>query len=138
MCVSEELEVPVQLSLKSISLVDEVFKNLKDYVLVVEPIGLLRILRKLKMWGEVPSLAGSVVILMDPEPRESIKEVEEAALRVWLRTFGVQTLRLRLSGHYLPHQFRSIVEALKPKNLIPIHTEESGLMDKLFKSILRM
>jgi hypothetical protein len=98
MCVSEELEVPVQLSLKSISLVDEVFKNLKDYVLVVEPIGLLRILRKLKMWGEVPSLAGSVVILMDPEPRESIKEVEEAALRVWLRTFGVQTLRLRLSG----------------------------------------
>jgi hypothetical protein len=30
------------------------------------------------MWGEVPSLAGSVV-LMDPEPRESVKEVEEGA-----------------------------------------------------------
>jgi len=32
---------------------------------------------------------GSVVVLTDPEPRESIKEVEEIALRKWLRSFGI-------------------------------------------------
>jgi ribonuclease J len=75
---------------------------------------------------------------MDPEPRESIKEVEEGVLKTWLKTFGIQTIRLRLSGHYLPHQFFDIIETLKPKNLIPIHTEESDLMNKLFKSNLKI
>jgi ribonuclease J len=74
---------------------------------------------------------------MDPEPRESVKEVEESALRTWLRSFGAQVFRLRLSGHYLPHQFRYIVEALKPKDLIPLHTEESNLMNRLFQNILK-
>jgi len=103
-------------------------------VLIIEPVGLLQIFRKLKIWGESPNLTGSVVVLMDPEPRESIKEVEEGALRTWLKSFGIQALRLRLSGHYLPHQFRDIIETLKPKSLIPLHTEEATLMNKLFKN----
>jgi len=70
---------------------------------------------------------------MDPEPRESIKEIEEEALKTWLKSFGIQTFRLRLSGHYLPHQFHNIIETLKPKNLIPLHTEEADLMNKLFQ-----
>jgi len=76
----------------------------------------------LKVWGEL-SLASSIVVLMDPEPRESVKEVEEGALRAWLRLLGAQVLRLRLSGHYLPHQFRDIIELLRPKDPIPVHTE---------------
>jgi ribonuclease J len=86
------------------------------------------------MWREVPSLAGSVV-LMDPEPRKSVKEVEEGALRAWLRSFGAQAMRLRLSGHYLPHQFRNVVEALRPKDLIPVHTEGADVMVRLFKRL---
>jgi ribonuclease J len=89
--------------------------------------GLLRILRRLKVWGEAPDLAGSVLVLTDPEPRESIKEVEEETLRAWLRIFGVQTYRVRFSDHYLPHQFLYIIERVKPRELIPIHTEEPTL-----------
>jgi ribonuclease J len=131
--ISEELEVPTPLLLRNISLVNEVFKSPENYVLIIEPVGLLQIFRKLKIWGESPNLIGSVVVLMDPEPRESIKEVEEGALRTWLKSFGIQAFRLRLSGHYLPHQFHNIIETLKPKNLIPLHTEETDLMNKLFK-----
>jgi ribonuclease J len=118
-------------------LADEVLKDPEGYVLLIEPVGLLQVLRKQKVWGEVPSLAGSAVVLMDPEPRESVKEVEEGALRAWLRSFGAQAFRLRLSGHYLPHQFRYIVEALRPKDLIPLHTEEAELMRRLFKAALK-
>jgi len=133
--VSRELEVPTPLILRNISLINDVFKNPESYVLIIEPVGLLQIFRKLKIWGESPNLTGSVVVLMDPEPRESIKEVEEGALRTWLKSFGIQALRLRLSGHYLPHQFCDIIETLKPKSLIPLHTEEATLMNKLFKKI---
>jgi len=80
---------------------------------------------------------GSVVVLTDPEPRESIKEVEEIALRTWLRSFGIQTFRLRLSGHYLPYQFNQIINTLKPKHLILIHTEETELVTKLFQKFTR-
>jgi len=134
-CVLEELGVPTPLSLKSVSLAEEVLKGPEGFVLAMEPVGLLQVLRRLRMWGEVSSLAGSVVVLMDPEPRESIKEVEESALRAWLRSFGVQAMRLRLSGHYLPHQFRKVVEALRPKDLIPVHTEEGDVMVGLFKRL---
>jgi len=133
--VLEELGVPTPLSLKSVSLAEEVLKGPEDFVLAIEPVGLLQVLRRLRMWGEVPSLAGSVVVLMDPEPRESIKEVEESALRAWLRSFGAQAMRLRLSGHYLPHQFRIVVEALRSKDLIPVHTEGGDVMVGLFKRL---
>jgi ribonuclease J len=131
--VSEELEIPTPLLLRNISLANEVFKDPKSYVVAIEPVGLLQIFRKLKISGETPDLTGSAVVLMDPEPRESIKEVEEGALRTWLKTFGIQAFRLRLSGHYLPHQFRNIIETIKPKEIIPIHTEEANLMIRLFQ-----
>jgi len=68
---------------------------------------------------------------------ESVKEVEEGALRAWLRLFGAQVLRLRLSGRYLPHRFRGLIELLRPKDLIPLHTEEADLMGRLFKRFSR-
>jgi Predicted hydrolase of the metallo-beta-lactamase superfamily len=135
--ISEELQVPTPISIKNVSLVNEVFNNTDNYVLLIEPVGLLEIFRKLKIWNENLNLAGSFVILTDPEPRESIKEVEEIALRTWLRSFGIQTLRLRLSGHYLPYQFNQIISTLKPKHLIPIHTEETELVTKLFQKFTR-
>jgi len=135
--ISQELQAPSPLPIRNISLVDDVFKNPESYALLIEPVGLLQILRKLKIWGESLNLTGSVVVLTDPEPKESMKEVEERALRTWLRSFGIQTVRLRLSGHYLPHQFSKIVEALKPKHLIPIHTEEANLINRLFQKSIR-
>jgi ribonuclease J len=135
--ISQELQAPTPLPIRNISLVDDVFRNPESYVLLIEPVGLLQILRKLKIWRESLNLTGSVVVLTDPEPKESIKEVEERALRTWLRSFGIQTVRLRLSGHYLPHQFSKIIEALKPKHLIPIHTEESNLINRLFQKFIR-
>ncbi|MEM1660681.1 MAG: hypothetical protein QXR17_06040 [Candidatus Bathyarchaeia archaeon] len=47
--VSEELEAPAPIPLKSVSLRDEVLRNPENYTLLIEPIGLLQALRKLKI-----------------------------------------------------------------------------------------
>jgi len=133
--VIEELETPPPLPVNLISLAEEVVKKPRDYTIIIEPLGLVQVLRKLKTWRKAPDLTGSAVVLTDPEPRESVKEVEEEALKAWLKIFGIQAFKLRVSGHYLPHHFRYIIESLKPRDLIPIHTEEARLMDKLFKKI---
>jgi ribonuclease J len=135
MYIVEELEAPTTVGLEETSLTRDVLKRPQEYTVIIEPMGLLKILRKLKVWGEAPDLAGSVLVLTDPEPRESIKEVEEEALRAWLRIFGVQTYRVRFSGHYLPHQFPYIIKRVKPRELIPIHTEEPNTMIRLFTKV---
>lgn len=134
--VADELEVPTMF--KSVSLRDEVLTRPESYTLLMEPVGLLQAFRKLRLWGGGANLAGSAVVLMDPEPREGVKEVEEEVLRTWLRSFGVHVVRLRLSGHYLPHQFRNIIEALKPRDVIPIHTEEGDSMKRFFQKLMRI
>jgi ribonuclease J len=135
MYIVEELEAPTTVGLEEISLTRDVLRRPQEYTVIIEPVGLLKILRRLKVWGEAPDLASSVLVLTDPEPRESIKEVEEEALRAWLRIFGIQTYRVRFSGHYLPHQFPYIIERVKPRELIPIHTEEPNTMIRLFTKV---
>jgi ribonuclease J len=43
--------------------------------------------------------------------------------------------RIRVSGHYYPHEFREIITSLKPKKLIPTHTETPDTMISIFKKI---
>ncbi|MEM0104336.1 MAG: hypothetical protein QW743_05735 [Candidatus Methanomethylicia archaeon] len=45
-------------------------------------------------------------------------------------------VRLRLSGHYLPYQFRNIIETLKSKDIIPLHTEEAESTKKIFQKFM--
>lgn len=62
-----------------------------------------------------------VAILSEPEP-ENEEAVEYSVIANWLRILGVQYYRIRASGHYYPYQLKPIIEAIKPKEVIPIHT----------------
>ena len=73
-------------------------------------------------------LAGSVVaILSEPEP-----EREEASgydvIANWLSTLGIQHYRVRVSGHYYPYQLKAILEGIKPKEILAIHTANPSLL----------
>jgi len=46
---------------------------------------------------------------------------------------GVQIYRVRFSGHYYPHELRRILEALKPRRVVPIHTRRPRLMEALVR-----
>jgi Predicted hydrolase of the metallo-beta-lactamase superfamily len=131
--VAIELEKPSPTPVDIVSLVNDVFRDPEGYIVIAEPVHLLELLRKLKTQSKEVDLSNTIALLLDPEPREAIKEVENRVLIQWLKMFGVHPQRVRLSGHYQPHQFKQIIELLKPKTLIPIHTEEPELMLKLFE-----
>jgi ribonuclease J len=134
----ETSKQPPPIPLSSVSLVNEVFKDMKRYIVVAEPVHLLEHLRRLKVQGREIDLANTVALLLDPEPRETVREVENKVLIQWLEMFGAQPQRVRLSGHYQPQQLKQIIQILKPKQLIPIHTEEPELMLRLFEKYRRL
>ncbi len=112
---------------------EEVLYDRGNYVIIIEPVALLGVLRKLRLWKGEVDLVGSLAVLTDPEPREAVKEVEEEVAAKWLSMFGFQVYRLRLSGHYHPQNFFDLIRLLNPKELVPIHTEDPAYMIKLFR-----
>jgi ribonuclease J len=131
--VAQELSRPPPVSVGSVSLAGEVFRDMGSYIVIAEPVHLLEILRKLKTQGMEVDLTGTVALLLDPEPRETVREVENTVLARWLGMFGAQVLRVRFSGHYHPHHFKHLIQVLKPRRLIPVHTENPELVLRLFE-----
>ena len=60
-------------------------------------------------------------IISEPEP-----QVEEASeyniVANWFLKMGIQSYRIRVSGHYYPYQLERIIKAINPKRILPIHT----------------
>ena len=79
-------------------------------------------------------LQGGIALLMVSE-HEAEEGVEEAVALGWLRRLGLQPYRLRVSGHYYPHEFAGLVGLVKPREIVPIHTEEPGLMLRVFEKV---
>ena len=75
-----------------------------------------------------------VTILGEPLSEEMI--IEEKKLFNWLALLGVTSYRIHLSGHYHPYEFKKILQAVKPKKLIPIHTKAPKTMIELFNKLV--
>ena len=127
LAAAAELEKPSPVPIDYINIKQDVLKDPSNFLLIQEPIGFLEMLRQMRIWRErLP--ANATAILTTPEPLETESELEEKTLALWLYSFGIQVYRLRLSGHYYPHELRKILETIRPQQLIPIHTRSPGLM----------
>jgi ribonuclease J len=51
----------------------------------------------------------------------------------WLKHFGLRRHQIHASGHCPPDDLVQIINKVKPKKLVPIHTEHPELFDELFK-----
>jgi ribonuclease J len=40
-----------------------------------------------------------------------------------------------VSGHYYPHEFARLVGLVKPREIVPVHTEELELMLRVFGKV---
>jgi ribonuclease J len=78
----------------------------------------------------------AIVLFTNPEPMDMAREEEERVLASWLYRLGVQIYRIRVSGHYFPHEFREIITSLKSKKPIPIHTETPDIMISMFEKVM--
>ena len=79
-------------------------------------------------------LEGGLALLTLSE-HEGEEGVEEAVALGWLRRLGLQPYRLRFSGHYYPHELVKLIQLAKPRELVPVHTEDPALMLELFRKL---
>ena len=54
-------------------------------------------------------------------------------IRGELEPYGIPAYRVQASGHATPHDIINLIEEIKPKFLIPIHTEHPKFFGKLFQ-----
>lgn len=134
LAVASEIEKPALIPVNYVSLKQDVLKDPDNFLLIQEPIGFLEMLRRMKTWGEKLQTE-AISILTMPEPLESEAEIEEKVLTYWLNILGVHIYRIRISGHYYPHELRNLLEVVKPRKLIPIHTKHPSLVLRLAKQV---
>jgi ribonuclease J len=60
----------------------------------------------------------------------SEEDMENQIMHNWLDHFGMEFHQLHASGHFNRHQLEVLVNAVKPKVLFPIHTENQQLFKK--------
>jgi len=78
---------------------------------------------------------GSVYIHSTSEPHNEEQRIDEEKLDNWLGHFGIPRLHVHASGHANHLDLMRIVGEIKPKKLIPIHTEHPKLFKLLHDSV---
>jgi len=54
-------------------------------------------------------------------------------IRKELESYGIPAYRIQASGHATPHDIINLIEEIKPRFLIPIHTEHPQYFGKIFQ-----
>jgi ribonuclease J len=117
--IEEYVDYPTLLKKTSLEDIEEESLILTPYREVID------LLRELHSKG---SLKGeTVAVLSEPEP-EREEHIEYGAFANWFAKLGIQNYRIRASGHYYPYQLKEIIEAIKPKEIRPIHTLRPELL----------
>ncbi|MEZ0345346.1 MAG: MBL fold metallo-hydrolase [Infirmifilum sp.] len=79
-------------------------------------------------------LRGGHALLLTSEV-EAEEGLEESLAVGWLRRLGLQPYRLRVSGHYYPHELPELLALLRPRRVIPVHTEAPDMLVELWRRV---
>ncbi|MEO0157938.1 MAG: MBL fold metallo-hydrolase RNA specificity domain-containing protein [candidate division WOR-3 bacterium] len=113
----------------------EITRNIGDYLLSFRYWVINRLL-------DIPGFAGGIHIYSTSEPHSEEQEWDLERLRRWLEFFGITMIGdpeadprdpLHASGHASGDELIRIIEALSPKEVIPIHTENWGFFKENVK-----
>ena len=75
---------------------------------------------------------GLIHVIVTGEPLSEEWIIEEKKLINWLKLLGVTSYRVHVSGHYHPYEFKEIMQVVKPKKVIPVHTTATKTIVELF------
>ncbi|MEM1674731.1 MAG: hypothetical protein QXI56_07670 [Candidatus Bathyarchaeia archaeon] len=96
----------------------------ENSILIASYHEVIDVLRDLRDADGLPR--GSAAVLSEPEPR--VEEAQEyKAIRNWLLKLGAQAYLMRASGHYYPHEVKTIISIIRPKRIDIIHTKTPRL-----------
>jgi len=65
------------------------------------------------------------------EPFSEDMELDEKRKKHWLEHFGISEFFVHASGHASGHEIIQMIKCIKPKKLLPIHTEYPELFSKI-------
>jgi len=129
--IALEIEKPPPPGFELVSLEDKIFSGSGEYVVLQDPEDFLNIARKTWLWGRSMPRK-TTIVLTTPEPLEAGAEALEETIASWAAKIGATIYRMRMSGHYYQHELWKILEVIKPKKLIPIHTRAPQAMLSIF------
>lgn len=103
---------------------EEIRDKQKRYILVLQFSDLRELI-------DIKPSNGSCYIYSSSEPFNEESEIEFNRFINWLDHFVLPIYHIHSSGHIMPLELRSILEEIKPKRVIPIHTEYANMFAKL-------
>jgi ribonuclease J len=114
---------------------EEMFKlsNVKD----AEDIGkkqskfiLVSLFSDLNSLIEIRPEPGSCYLYSSSEPHNEEMEIEFDKFQNWLDHFALPMYHAHASGHIMPNDLRQVISIIKPRKIIPMHTERAEMFSR--------
>lgn len=76
-----------------------------------------------RIWRKYRDLARKTIyVISRSEPNAEEGELRFSRLLSWLRMMGIPLYTIRASGHALPYALKDIIEHVKPRYVVPVHS----------------
>jgi len=89
----------------------------------------------LKELIDIKPVEGSVYIKSVCEPFDIEMEVDWKRIENWINHFGMGLNATHVSGHCSGPQLKEFVKTVKPKMLVPVHTQHAEIYDKWWDKV---
>ncbi|KXA99228.1 hypothetical protein AKJ40_03645 [candidate division MSBL1 archaeon SCGC-AAA259M10] len=92
---------------------------------------------------DLDPLKGSIYVRAQSEPFNIEMELSEKRLKNWLRHFEIneeenyEPIQIHASGHACGREIQEMVDAIKPKKLIPIHTQNPDAFENEHGEVIK-
>jgi len=84
---------------------------------------------------EIKPESGSNFILSSSEPFNEEREIEFDKFKNWLDHFGLPMYHIHSSGHVMPNELRRMISQIRPKTVLPVHTEHPALFASFMEKV---
>lgn len=90
---------------------------------------------ELKELIDLQPVKGSVYIKSVCEPFDIEMEIDWQRVKNWIKHFNMHLYKTHVSGHASGPQLKEFVRTVKPKLLIPVHTEKAKVYKKWWENV---
>jgi ribonuclease J len=84
---------------------------------------------------EIQPMADSIYLLSTSEPFDEEGELRHDKLKKWMDQFGMPMCQIHVSGHATAHELKNLIKEIRPKTVIPVHTNHPELFKKFMKDV---
>jgi len=107
---------------------EEISKNQGDYILIFSGLAYVPEL------VDINPEPGSLLIESTSEPHDEEQEIEWDKVERWISLLRMDHIQIHASGHANREDLLQIINSIKPKTIIPIHTDNPREFKKLLRS----